>query len=140
MAISMTVAEKVAVLELKRARWNTRGQVAWLFQNDYTPTPYSTLANFNPSTVNGVHGRPVTWPAPAYDAGDGTALMIASFVQWTPTGIVVQNTIYGYFVVDVASGLYIFGERLAPADIVTGFGADLRPITFTPRFRETDAA
>lgn len=136
-AIVIQIGEKVELLELKRARFNSQGQTAWLFVNDHMPGAYDTLANYSPTAVQGVGGQPLGWPAPAYDGGDGNAYMVGAYIAFQPTGILIVETVYGYYVTDNTTGLFVYAQRLAAP--IANFGATLIPIVFSPRFKEVDA-
>lgn len=138
MPIVTMIAEKLALLEQKRQRFNSRGQTAWLYTNNRTPTPSDTLADYSPCTVDGVNGQNVDWTTPPYPVGDGSARMDAGFVQYTPTGTSVTETVRGYFVVDNTSSLLVYAEKFSAP--IPGFGSNLNPITLVPRYLEKDVA
>lgn len=138
MAMVTTIGEKILLLNIKRDRFNARGQTVWLYTNNHTPTAYDTLSDYAPTTVDGVSGQPVDWDTPAYDVGDGRARMDAVFAEFVPTGTSVVETVRGYFVVDNTSSLLVYAEKFTTP--IPNFGATLQPITLVPRYVEADAA
>lgn len=71
-----------------------------LFQNNITPDPTLVLADLTPADFSGYNGlvQIDNWSTPVIV--NGHAKSIASLIEWAHDGGVINNDIYGYYVVD----------------------------------------
>jgi hypothetical protein len=132
MALVISNPGKLILLDVKRPLLNTF--VCGLFQNNYVPVPGMNLAAFVPATFQGYATKAVNFGGAAVLTVAGKGLITATLLTWTPTGIAVQNTIFGYYVYRVADGLVAFAERNPAGGIVVG--NDLSPFTVQLNFSE----
>lgn len=103
-----------------------------LFQNDTVPSLESTVPSFVEATFSGYVGgqTPASWTNPvvqtnhAVSQGDG--------VSWTHDGGVMNNLIYGYFVLDTGTGDLLFAERDSSAPTLLEPGSP--PYAIIPKF------
>lgn len=97
-----------------------------LFTNNYTPVAGTVTANFTEASFAGYAAKTVNrseWTVPVIDAGRAKSLYgLAPFV-WTNTGSTV--TVYGAFIVGLTTGVTLWCERFAVAQVVST-GAMLR--------------
>jgi hypothetical protein len=88
-----------------------------LFQNDFTPSADSILADFTIATFTGYLNVTLTaWSAPYLNsAGNGAILSpLAQFNAASP--YTIGNLVYGYFILDAAGDL-VLGGRFTDAPI-----------------------
>ena len=91
-------------------------RVYHLYQNDYTPTETSALADFTEANFTGYSAQTVAataWNNSVTD-GSGTTCADAPDISWTNTGTTSQN-IYGYYVTDTANTTLLWAERFSNA-------------------------
>lgn len=132
------IAEKIRVLEYKRAAWTADGMTCFLFTNNHTPTAYDTLSDYTVCTVPGVSGLAVTWPTPASDQGDGTAALLGDWLLFQPSSITAGQTVYGWFAVRDSDGTVELAQLYDTP--ITGFGATLDGLVVVPKTVEADIA
>lgn len=85
-----------------------------LFQNNFTPSPTSVLADFTEATFDGY--APVTVLAAAYPPSrtmpDGSTLaLFSSVADFEDSGNVTPNTIYGAYITDTAGTFLLLSVR-----------------------------
>lgn len=100
-----------------------------LYQNNYIPTIFSTVADFTEADFSG-YGTSIvlTWGVPFIN-GSNQAEIDALAVTWTRSGGPTSNTVYGIYVTDNAGNL-AYAERFpAPINMVSIGDA----ITYTPK-------
>lgn len=86
-----------------------------LYSNNYTPVEASTLANFTEVSGGGYSAVSLAGNSFTWTPGDPT-VGEAPEQEWVFTGATTApGTIYGYYLVDLVTGLYIGGERFAGA-------------------------
>lgn len=97
-------------IQLQLLKPNYQSAVLKLFKNDYTPVDTSTLANFTEADFDGY--APITLNAwgNAFINGSNIAEIDEVVRTFTCTGNTTPNTIYGYYLEDVANQ-YLFAER-----------------------------
>jgi hypothetical protein len=89
-----------------------------LFQNNYVPTPTDTIATYTEATFDGyaaVHAEPNIGP---YREDDGS-FTASKNVIFTMSGSTTPNTIYGYWLEDLAGhyfGAYRFAQPVQMVD------------------------
>lgn len=81
-----------------------------LYKNDVTPGLDSVESDFDEADFDGYADFDLTWPVGPYINPTGQAEIQAPSNNWTPTGAVTPNTVYGYYLVD-SGGDLIGGER-----------------------------
>ena len=94
--------------------------VMHLYQNNYTPVPGSTIANFTEADFENYEAQPII----AADWGNVTILNhVASIQNDTPCEFVAgagpfdPQTVFGYYVTD-ADGVYLWSERFQVSRVV----------------------
>lgn len=86
-----------------------------LYSNDYTPVEASTLANFTSVAGGGYAAIELAFASWVVAAGDPSEAEYPE-QEFTFTGTTTApGTIYGYYLVDTVTGLYIGGQRLPGA-------------------------
>ena len=103
-----------------------------LYSNDITPGETSTLASFTQVAGGGYAAKTLLTASWTVTPG---APSIATYAQqtFTFTGVTTApGTIYGYYLVDTVTGLYIGGERFAGA-LVPIEPVENATIRFTPK-------
>lgn len=137
MALVISSPGKLILLDAKRPVLNTL--VCGLFQNNYVPVAGMTLASFAAATFNGYAVKAVNYAVAAVITPGGKGSITANLLTWTPAGIAIQNTIFGYYVYRVGDGIVFYAERNPAGGIVVG--NDLSPFTVQLNFTEdTDPA
>lgn len=125
MPLVITNAGKLRILNLKK---NYFGQcVVGLFQNNYVPGPLTGIGNFTEANFNGYARKPLIFLDPPVINAQGKGQMTSQLITWVPTGVLVQNTIFGYFVWNAADQLVVWSERNIAGAIIVG--QDLSPFT-----------
>lgn len=82
-----------------------------LFKNDLTPTPDTVVADLTEADFDGYADfGPVVWGA-VFTNPDGYAEIVGGVAQFTDTGAVTPNTIYGYYATDAAGTGLFWAER-----------------------------
>ena len=86
-----------------------------LYSNNLTPVEASTLASFTESTGGGYSAKSLSASLWVLTTGDPSEVEYPEqeFLFTGPT--TAPGTIYGWYLVDTVTGLYIGGERLASA-------------------------
>jgi hypothetical protein len=92
-----------------------------LYQNNYTPVDSSVLGSFTEATFSGYASAVFAFAAPSEVANKAKAVAISPTV-FTHNGGGTANTIYGYFVKDLATGDLVWAERFGSSQIMTNNG------------------
>lgn len=109
------------------------GSVVDLYQNDLTPDRHTVVGDFVVANYDGYAQSAVTWLA-ASRADDGSIELVGTVPEFRPTGALVSNTIFGYFLRDGAGNLLASArDDLAPLPM----GSTLDSILITVRVRIT---
>lgn len=87
-----------------------------LFQNNYTPTPSSVVADFTAATYVGNATATLTFDAPSV-SDDGHVETHATPAAWRPTNGVTPNTIYGLYITDTTGADLLFACRFDGAPL-----------------------
>lgn len=100
-----------------------------LFANDYQPTEFSTLLDFQEAMFSGYAEQTPVYAAPAID-GNGDAAMAAAELTFVHNGGGIGLTVYGWYIMDNVSNVLIQAERLSAAKAMISLG-DSIAITHT---------
>lgn len=107
------------------------GVIAKLYQNDYTPTPQSVLADFTVATFAGyASSSAITW-GPAFTDSLDQAQAVGSVKQFNCNASTTPNVIYGYYITSGDGATLIFAERFAEPQAINGVGDS---VVLVPRF------
>lgn len=120
------------LLNVKRPLQNT--WVCRLFQNNIVPVAGTQIAAFQQATFQGYVAKAINFANFPAIQPNGKALMTSQLITWTPTGVAVQNTIFGYYVTDAANTVLYYSERNPAGGIIVG--QDLSPFTVQLNFTE----
>lgn len=103
-----------------------------LFQNDMRPSIGSQLPDFVEATFSGYVGgqTPATWSDPVIQANH--AVTQGDGLHWDHDGGVMNNNVFGYFVVDVITGDLLYAERSPSAPTLMEPGSP--PYAVVPAF------
>lgn len=94
-----------------------------LYKNDYVPTVFDVVAAFTEADYTGYAFQSVLTAAwNAVIQADGSAGVIGPGLFFDASGTAVANTIYGYFVTDLAGTTLLWAERFAAPVGITGPG------------------
>lgn len=131
MALKVPDASERAILATLVTAWGATLDVK-LFKNDYQPVDGSVVGNFTEADFSGYAAVDMAGGAvdPANDAG-GRAVATWNEVSFTHNGGGVNNSIYGYYVVD-GGGNLLWAERFSVAPISQDSNGD--QIRFVPKF------
>jgi len=116
---------KVESLNVKRPLYNT--WLCRLFVNNYVPVFGMAIGNFTQAGFQGYIAKAINFANFPVIQVNGKALMTSVLITWTPTGVAVQNTVFGYYVTDAANTTVYFAERNPAGGIIVG--QDLSPFT-----------
>lgn len=105
-----------------------------LFQNDFHPVQNSNIGHIVPATFSGYSGLTLAtgWTAGAIDGN--RAITTATAINWSHSGGLLGNWIYGFYAVNTA-GVLVLAKRLeqTPALVeVLGVTVSVTP-TFSAR-------
>jgi len=95
-----------------------------LFVNNYTPDDTTILANLTEMSTNGYADKTLTktsWVSVAGTTGNPATSTYAQ-QTWTFTNAGGANTVYGYFITDVTSGLLLWVELFASPKVIQNNG------------------
>jgi hypothetical protein len=84
-----------------------------LFQNDFTPTPDTVIADLTEATFSGYAAVVDPGWGAAFLNDDGNAQRLLNNAQFTQTAATITNTVYGYYVTDAAGTGLWWAERFA---------------------------
>jgi hypothetical protein len=103
------------LLALKALLNNTAGQNVYLrlYENDYTPVEASVTADFTEATFTGYAQKTLTgsdWTFTSGAPSDATGTAVQTF---TSSAGSQDKYVYGYYYVQVTSGLCIAAERFS---------------------------
>lgn len=130
---SMNIFAIEAVLEAMQALWgNETNPYLKLYQNNFTPTPSSTLASFTEATFDGYGEGTVAaagWSAPFLVSGN-RYVCTAPSITWVSTGATPSNTVYGWYLVDHGVANVLYAEAFPTPVVVSqaGIGITVQPI------------
>lgn len=125
MSLVLSNDGKTELLNVKRPLLNT--WVVRLYQNNYIPTGAMGIGNFAQATFQGYAQKAINFANVPNIQPNGKALITSVLITWTPTGVAVQNTIFGYYVTNAAGTIVYFAERNPAGGIIVG--QDLSPFT-----------
>lgn len=125
MPLVLTAAYKTIMLDLKRP--TLQQWVCRLYTNNFNPVFGMAIGNFTQATFQGYASKAISFPNAAVIQVNGKALITSVLITWTPTGVAVQNTVFGYYVTDPANATVYFAERNPAGGIIVG--QDLSPFT-----------
>lgn len=109
MALKVPNVGSVKLLDLLKLGW---GQPrVKLYQNNVSLTSVTVIGDFTEATFNSYVGiDAVNWTTPGID-GNGRARTVADPLQWAKAAGGASNaTVYGYYVIQVASGTLLWAE------------------------------
>lgn len=128
--------QQLTKLRALRLDWIAQGQLAALYQNDQTPAPGQTAADYLAAVYDGATQLPVVWSNLPIVGEPGEGVMIGESLIWTPASAGVGCDVYGYFVVSTREpGVLIYAQRFDGA-LPLRIGDTLAPITVVPVWRE----
>jgi len=119
-------AELRVVLDLLTVDGATPGPydaaIVALFQNDFFPNANQVVGDFTEADFDGyAQSTAAVWGDAITDVAGETAVY-ADTKQFTATGGVTTNTIYGYYVLDSTATKVLWAERFEDPVIVTAAG------------------
>lgn len=105
------------------------GALCALFQNPITPTENTPFASFTPADFNGyAPSAALVWGSP-FLSPNGVWCVSAPSVLFTPTDGLVQNTIYGYYIVNPGNTDWLAATRFDTPFLVLD---DTTPLQLIP--------
>jgi hypothetical protein len=113
-AVATNITNRAILAEAIATGGTLKDATLHLFSNDFVPTPLSVKADFVESAFDG-YAAPgtIAWGTP-YTAPDGSEHVTAPTAQVTCTGSTTPETVYGYYVLSVATGTpLLMAERFA---------------------------
>jgi hypothetical protein len=125
MSIVLARSSKAKLIEQERAFLNTCS--LRLFKNNLVPTDANVVGDFTEvSAAGGDTGYAAGGVAPGFTVatlnGAFQGQIVAPTVTWVFTFSAGGFTVYGYYVVDPATGLLVYSERAAAPFTVTAAG------------------
>lgn len=105
----------VESLDILRAKFENHYK-AGLFQNDISPGWETTLSMIEPCNFSGYSGLQTTFSWSAAVVQGQRAITRAHALTWIHDGGVIDNWVYGLYVVD-AAGNYQWAERFCPGPL-----------------------
>lgn len=97
-----------------------------LFQNNITPSDTDTAATYTEATFTGYAG--INLPGASWNAPVPPTITYSAEQTFTSSGV-VSNSIYGYYLTQVTSGILCWSERDASAPFVVANVGDAVKLT-----------
>lgn len=117
-------ADLVNELLLLRAGYNANVHQLHLYKNNYTPVAGSVFGSFTEADFSGYASQAMSYST-ATLIGDFAVMVDSATRTFTVGAGGVSNTVYGYFVMDVASGILVYAERFSASVNMTTVGDSL---------------
>lgn len=99
-----------------------------LFQNNITPADTDTAATYTEATFTGYAA--ISLPGASWSAAAAGTISYSAQQTFTSTGT-VNNSIYGYYLVQTTSGILVWSERDALAPFTVANSGDAVKLTPT---------
>jgi len=102
-----------------------------LYQNNYTPVQGSVLGDFTVATFSGYAADWTTFGA-ASIVSNKAKIVASAPVSFVHNGGGTSNTIYGYYIVDLASSQVVWAEKFSASQLMANNGDTLNiPLQLT---------
>jgi hypothetical protein len=129
MALKIPDLGIVYKMTLLQTNFETDALEIHLYQNNYTPTTSSVLADFTAATFDGYIPQTISgWSSPTVTAHVG--LIQATAVVFTKAAGATPNSIYGYYVTDSGGTTVLWAELFSTGPFA--MSATGSTITVTP--------
>jgi hypothetical protein len=124
MSLILPSASEKTMLEFALGVTVPGNQKLKLFVNNYVPDDTTVLANLTEMSTNGYADKTLTKTLWVVTAGGVGAAASGAYAQqtWTFTNAGGANTVYGYFITDVTSGLLLWVEAFTSAKVIQNNG------------------
>lgn len=108
MALNVPDVGENLILEMITNKTAAQNLVVKLFQNNITPSDTDTAATYTEATFTGYAA--ITLTGASWGAASGGTITYGSQQTFTSSGT-VNNSIYGYYIVQLSSGTLVWSER-----------------------------
>lgn len=124
MSLILPSASEKTMLEFALGVTTPGNQKLKLFVNNYTPDDTTVLANLTEMSTNGYADKTLTKTSWVVTAGGVGSPASGAYAQqtWTFTNVGGANTVYGYYITDVTSGLLLWVESFPTAKVIQNTG------------------
>lgn len=134
MALVIMNGEVLDILAKKQELFISQVLTCYLYQNNHTPGPADTLADYDQATFPTYAGINILWNTSPQLISPGKGALIGDSCIWHPPGTGGPNSLYGYFVVSGSPARLEWAEKFEGGPITVN--ADSAPFTVIPYFRE----
>lgn len=81
-----------------------------LYQNDYTPTPATVLADLTAATYSGYAAEAIAFAGPVIGS-DGKIRLVSVGALFQPTSSTVTNTVFGWYITNTGGTVLLAAGR-----------------------------